>query len=441
MFIYYLKLALRSLQRNVVLTVLMIAAIGVGIGASMTTVTIFRAMDADPVPEKSDRLFAPQIDNFGPDNKKVVVGDAEHLQDQLTYIDAVNLMNAHAATRQAAMYVTALPLTSPNRDLVPFQAQTRATYTDFFQMFQVPFLYGGPWTASDDTDRASVVVIARDLNDRVFGGANSVGRTLNLDNHEYRVVGVLDRWQPLPKFYDLTTNKYGEGEQLYIPFSRAIDGHMEGWESSNCAGNTGEPGWDGYLRSECVWIQFWMELPTPADAARYRAFLNNYAAEQERSGRFHWPPRTRLRDVKDWLVHWHAVADEVRIMVLVAFSFFFVCLLNAMGLMLAKIMNRAGDIGVRRALGANRSTIFGQCLMEAGVVGLAGGLLGLALTALGLAGVRLIVSEGTARLTHLNRAESRGVRHYLGGTVSHLACRTGSTRLATQSSMRTNPWN
>jgi putative ABC transport system permease protein len=73
--------------------------------------------------------------------------------------------------------------------------------------------------------------------------------------------------------------------------------------------------------------------------------------------------------------------------------------------MLAKIMNRAGDIGVRRALGANRATIFGQCLMEAGVVGLVGGLLGLALTALGLAGVRLIVSESTARLTHLSLSD------------------------------------
>jgi putative ABC transport system permease protein len=405
MFVYYFKLALRSLRRNLVLTVLMIAAIGVGIGASMTTVTIFRAMDADPVPEKSGQLFAPQIDNYGPTNKKVVAGDEEQLQDQITYTDAVNLMNAHAATRQAAMYVTALPVTPPNRDLQPFQAHARATYKDFFQMFQVPFLYGGPWSASDDTDRASVVIISRGLNDRVFGGANSVGRMLNLDNHEYRVVGVLDRWQPLPRFYDLTSSKYGEGEELYIPFSRAIEGHMESWESSNCAGDVGAPGWDGYLHSECVWLQFWVELPTPADAARYHAFLNNYAAEQERSGRFHWPPRTRLRNVKEWLVHWHAVSDEVRILVLVAFSFLFVCLLNAMGLMLAKIMNRAGDIGVRRALGANRATIFGQCLMEAGVVGLVGGLLGLALTALGLAGVRLIVSQSTARLTHLSLSD------------------------------------
>ncbi len=52
MFNYYLGLALRSLKRNIVLTVLMIAAIGVGIGASMTTLTVFRAMDNDPIPRE-----------------------------------------------------------------------------------------------------------------------------------------------------------------------------------------------------------------------------------------------------------------------------------------------------------------------------------------------------------------------------------------------------
>jgi putative ABC transport system permease protein len=148
-------------------------------------------------------------------------------------------------------------------------------------------------------------------------------------------------------------------------------------------------------------MQFWAELPTAADAAGYRTFLNNYATEQQRSGRFHWPARTTLRDVREWLDYNHAVSDEVRILVLVSFSFLAVCLLNAMGLMLAKIMARAGDIGVRRALGASRAAIFAQSLIEAAVVGLAGGLLGLALTALGLVGLRALLSEEANRLAHM----------------------------------------
>jgi putative ABC transport system permease protein len=133
--------------------------------------------------------------------------------------------------------------------------------------------------------------------------------------------------------------------------------------------------------------------------------LNNYAAEQQRSGRFHWPPNTKLHDVREWLNYQHVVSNEVRILVVVSFSFLLVCLLNAMGLMLAKIMGRAGDIGVRRALGANRGAIFSQCLIEAAVIGFAGGLLGLALTMLGLVGLRSLLSEEVTRLTHFSLAD------------------------------------
>jgi putative ABC transport system permease protein len=404
-FNYYLGLALRSLKRNIVLTALMIAAVGVGIGASMTTLTVFRAMDNDPIPQKSRQLFAVQVDNWGPGNKSVVAGDAEHFQSQISYIDAVGLMNAKTANRQSAMYKTGAALTPANPDVLPFQVQIRATYTDFFSMFQTPFLAGGPWSADDDKNRTDVVVITQKLNDKVFGGGNSVGKSINLDNHEFRVVGVLRFWQPIPQFYDLNNDQYGEGAEIYMPFTRAIGGQMQSWGNNNCSGNIGEPGWEGRLHSECVWIQFWAELPTAADVAAYRTFLNNYASDQQRSGRFAWPAHTKIRDVREWLVYQHAVSDEVRILVLVSFSFLLVCLLNAMGLMLAKIMGRAGDIGVRRALGASRSAIFGQCLIEASVVGLAGGLLGLALTALGLIGLRSLLSEEASRLTHFSPAD------------------------------------
>jgi putative ABC transport system permease protein len=404
-FNYYFGLAVRSLRRNIVLTVLMIAAVGVGIGASMTTLTVFRAMDNDPIPQKSRQLFAVQIDNWGPDTKSVAAGDKERFQEQLSYIDAVALMNAKAAHRQIAMYKTGAALTPANPQLLPFQVQIRATYTDFFPMFQTPFLAGGAWSPDDDKNHANVAVITQKLNDKVFGGGNSIGKTINLDNHEFRIVGILATWEPTPQFYDLNNDTFAEGAAIYLPFTRAIDGQMPSWGNNNCNGDIGQPGWEGRLRSECVWIQFWAELPTPAAVENYRTFLNNYATEQQHLGRFHWPAHTRIRDVREWLVYQHVVSDEYRILVLVSFSFLLVCLLNAMGLMLAKIMGRAGDIGVRRALGASRRAIFGQCLIEAGVVGLAGGLLGLGLTALGLLGLRSLLSEEVSRLTHFSTAD------------------------------------
>ncbi len=398
MFRYYIWLAVRSLRRNPVLTGLMIVAIGLGIGASMTMLTLFRAMSGDPIPQKSAQLFVPQIDNWGPDQREK---DGEPPQATLTYTDAEALMRAHAAPHQAAMYATGFSVTPADPQQQPFKADARATYADFFEMFDVPFQYGSGWGAAEDEAHNDVVVIDKKLNDKLFGGVNSVGKTVNLDNHDFRIVGVLKHWSPQPRVYDVMDDNFGDAEAVYLPFTVAIDRHMDIWGNNSCI-KSSEPGWDGHLHSECVWIQFWAELPDATQAQKYRSFLDNYAAEQQRNGRFHWAALTRLHNSREWMDVQHVVPKEASILMVVSFGFLFVCLVNAVGLMLAKFMTRAAETGVRRALGANRRAIFMQCLVETGVIGFAGGLLGLALTALGLIGVRAVLVEEMTSLTHLD---------------------------------------
>ena len=84
----------------------------------------------------------------------------------------------------------------------------------------------------------------------------------------------------------------------------------------------------------------------------------------------------------------NVVPSEVRVNSMIAGGFLLVCLINAVGLMLAKFSSRAVELSVRRALGASRTDLFLQCLTESLLIGLLGGLLGLALTAAGLAAVR-----------------------------------------------------
>ena len=403
MFQYYFRLGLRSLRRNMILTGLMIAAIGVGIGACMTALTVFRAMSGDPIPQKSSQLYVPQIDNWGPD--KHTGGSPDRLEPQLSYIDVTGFMKAHAAKRQTGMYATLQTLRPADPKQKPTKIFVRAAYADFFPMFDVPFKYGRGWSASEDENRAHVVVLTREMNEKLFGGANSVGKTIRLSDEPYTVSGVLDEWKLLPRFYDLNLRPFGDGDAVFLPFTTAIDKHMNNTGSTQCNGDV-DAGWEGRLRSDCIWLQFWAELPTQAEADSYRAFLNNYAAEQQRLGRFHWAPHTQLRNVNEWLRYQHIVPSEVRILILVSFGFLLVCLMNAMGLMLAKIMGRAGDIGVRRALGASRGAIFAQCLIETGVVGLAGGILGLGLTAVGLLAARSLLTKEFVALAHLDLADT-----------------------------------
>ncbi len=408
MFSYYLSLALRGLRRNPILTALVIIAIGVGIGTSMTMLTILRAMSGDPIPQKSTQLFAPQIDNWGPVNGSGpgAARTDDRLPDALTYMDATALMRAHAAKRQAAMYELQLSLIPPDPRQAAFEIPVRATYADFFAMFDVPFRYGGPWSAADDAAHAPRVVITRALNDRLFGGINSLGKTLRLGDEDYTVAGVIADWAATPRFYDLGFDAFGDSEQAFVPFTNSMDyqaAHVG--VRVTCGRNVIGSGLQALLHTECVWIQFWVELPTRSDVRHYRQFLLNYTAAQRQSGRFTWPSRIALRDVPQWLTYHHVVNGDVRLLVAVSFGFLAVCLLNAMGLLLVKFLGRSGSLGVRRALGAARGALFAQCLMEAAMIGLGGGLLGLTLTKLGLASSTGLLPETSTALTRLDGAD------------------------------------
>jgi len=110
----------------------------------------------------------------------------------------------------------------------------------------------------------------------------------------------------------------------------------------------------------------------------------------------------RLRDVMDFLDSEHVVPAETQISLFVSLGFLVICLVNTVGLLLAKFMRRAPEIGVRRALGASRKEIYFQFMLEAAAVGVAGGVLGLLLTGLGVMGVGLVFEPAIARLATLD---------------------------------------
>jgi putative ABC transport system permease protein len=398
MLAYYLQLGFRSLRRNPMLTALMVMAIGFGVAASMITYAVFRAVSGNPIPDKSAQLFIPQVDSWGPQQN--LKGEPP---EALGYVDAMALMRAHQAKRQTLLYPVRMSvMPGGDRDL-PLAANGYAVGADFFPMFEVPFQYGGSWHAQDDQARNAVVVISDQLNRKLFGGADSVGRTVNLNGHDYRVVGVASHWDPKPRFFDLfSTGGFSDASDFYMPFTRGLELQMRTGGRNSCRGKLTFTTWDGWLQSNCVWVTPWVELDSAAEVARYRRFLESYAADQQRAGRFDWAPNVRLRNVMQWLDYERVVPPESRISLLVALGFFVICLINTIGLLLAKFLRRAGEIGVRRALGATKQEIYTQYLIEAGAVGLAGGVFGLLFTAAGVAGVGVLFPPQIAKLAHLD---------------------------------------
>jgi putative ABC transport system permease protein len=397
MFNYYLQLGLISLRRNPILTALMVFGIALGIAASMTSLTLMHIMGSDPIPWKSDKLHYVQLDNWDPNQPYNEDGSPP---DQVSYRDAQGLMEAGKADKQAAMFKVSYPIQPANPEVKPFLALGRATYADFFAMFEPPFQFGGSWDRSQDKQHGRVVVLSRDTNEKLFGGQDSVGKTVRMNEIDYTVVGVLGEWKPRIKYYDLTNGSLNDPEEFYLPYTTVIENKSNSTGNNSCWKNS-EPGWEGYLASECIWQQYWVQLDSPARLAEYTSFLENYVNEQKKLGRFPRPMNNRLDNVTQWLEHQKVVPKDVEVQVGLSFAFLLVCLINTIGLLLAKFMRKTGEIGLRRALGASKPQLFTQHIIESGVIGVSGGMFGLLLTLVGLWMVRLLYKD-YASVAHLD---------------------------------------
>jgi len=190
MLAYYTRLALKSFSRNPGLTTVMVCAIGLGVAICVMSITVYHAMSGNPIWWKNDRLYSVTMDSWSP--AEPFDPQRPRLPPQmLTYKDATYLATSNIPQRKVVMYKVNGIISGGTLERGAHRATSRATMADFFAMFEVPFLYGSGWNAAADTAPEPVIVISRKENDKLFGGSNSVGRTISWNNHQFRIVGVL----------------------------------------------------------------------------------------------------------------------------------------------------------------------------------------------------------------------------------------------------------
>ena len=132
----------------------------------------------------------------------------------------------------------------------------------------------------------------------------------------------------------------------------------------------------------------------------FRGYLEAYVTQEKGNGRYERPLKVLINSPQEWLEINEAVPSDVYILLAMAFSFLLVCLVNSIVLLLAKFYRKAPEAGVRRALGASQRAIFVQHLAEAFVIAVIGGVVGIALSIAGIAGISHLYSdfEGVASL-------------------------------------------
>lgn len=373
MLLYNLRLAWKSIARHPVLSGLIIAGIALGVAVSTSFVTVWHVLAADPIPGQSERLHYVRVNSWGGTDTFDEEGNPPTL---LTYQDLMRLFDrSDIPARQTATYPSVAYVRPEDRGQRPFRQTLRLTTADFFPMFAAPFRYGSGWDRAADAKPEAVVVIGDEINNRLFGGQNSVGRTLRLGDRDFRIVGVLAPWRPKVRYYDLSGNPYAEPEEIFLPFAlgRPLGLEATGSRSSWRA----ETDYLGNLdTSEMMWLQLWVELDSAEQERAYLSFLDDYAREQKRLGRFPQEINNRLSTVTELMEEWEVVPRQAKALAAISMLFLVIAALNLIGLFLGKFLARSSMVGVRRALGASRGAIFAQHLVECELVALAGGLLG-----------------------------------------------------------------
>jgi putative ABC transport system permease protein len=346
---------------------------------STAFITVYHVLAQDPIPQRSGVLHYVRMDSWDPTAPHP---DPTGIPPQITYRDMREIMKSRIPARQTATYRASMALYPPDRKIRPSREDVRMAFSDFFPMFDVPFRFGSGWDRAADAKPEAVVVIGSDLNDRLFGGANSVGRSIRLADREFRIVGVLAPWRPKVRFYDMTGNSLSRPEQIFLPFNWiepmeiSPAGNVDGWKAVE-----GNP---TILERLAVWesvfLQMWVELHDEAQVRAYHSFLDAYVREQKKLGRFQRPLDNRVTPLLDLMADFRIPAPQIRAVAAVSILFLTVAALNLVGLFLGKFLARAPVVGVRRALGASRASIFFEHLIECELVGLIGGAVGLLLS-------------------------------------------------------------
>lgn len=401
---YNLQLALKSLKDRPALTLLTILAVATGLGLYTTVKTMSYQGSQIPLAHKSENIYLVQMDT-----REITAEEVSHplrLVDS-TYKDTINLMSMNVpGVKQTFNWSTYGVLNVEDENIQPLRTSAAVTSHAFFTMFEPPFLFGNGWDKSSEDNGAAVIVISKLMNDMLFGGRNSVGETIRINTQVLKVIGVLDTWHLTRKFYDRSFWP-ANPDNFFIPYTFAMENNLprqanfECWAANaSLARSFRTENKTRMMNSECGWITFWAEA-APEHITQYREQLLSYMQSEKSLGRFPRELALHLTNLTDQFNYINGRNQFINTFSVLSTLFFAVCLLNAVGILLAKFMRRKKEVSLRRALGAKKKTIIMQHLIEVMIIGLLGGGLGIVISYFGLQGmmnIRIYSSDYTIKL-------------------------------------------
>ena len=229
-----------------------------------------------------------------------------------------------------------------------------------FSVLGVSPLMGRTFTTQEDEGGQQVALVSYQTWRSRFDGDNILGRKILLDRKPYEIIGVMPREFEFP----LVPGQLNRSE-LWVPMSFTQTELIQG------AGN-----WGYYMVGRLK------PGVTPAQAQQ-----DAVASAEEIMRNF--PPALRSRHIQPAVQPLDEITVAqarplIRTLSLAVIVVLFIACANLAGLLLVRVIRRRREISVRLALGASEAAILRQSLVEALLLSISGGLLGLALASVAL---------------------------------------------------------
>jgi len=337
---------MRALARNKLRSVLTMLGIIIGVGAIIAMLGVGQG---------AQKTMQDQIQAMGSNMLFVGAGTVTrsgmHMgwgsTKTLVYDDMLAILRECPAAHAAA------PGSNSNAQIVfgndNWATRLNGTEPQYFEIRSWAMQEGSAFTQNDVEMSATVAVIGETVRKNLFGAMDPLGQTIRINHLPFRVTGVLT-----PKG---TSAAMGDDQDdiILIPLT-TLQKKV-----------TGQP----WLR----WIMVSAE-----------SRQGSYAAQQQITSLLRERHRIRPGDDADFFVRNLAdladVADEAgRVMTLLLASIASVSLLvggiGIMNIMLVSVTERTREIGIRISVGATEGNVQQQFLVEAVVLSLLGGIIGI----------------------------------------------------------------
>lgn len=351
------EIAARTLGRRPGFAGTVVLMLGLGVGATTAIFGVFRAVFLEPIdlPDSEELVVVMQTASFG------CCGPASG-PDYLDWVDRERSFDGMAALSPAFVNLTGLD--DPMRVYA-----TRVTPSAFPMLGVNPVV--GRALLPEDAEGGGVVLLSHALWSGALGSdPDVIGSTLDVNGEPLTVVGVMPSGFDVPSPWSVTLR-----HQLYIPF-----------QNEDLIDNRGSHGFPVIAR-----------LADDASVETAQADMERIMRELA----VEYPQTNADRSAEVFTIHDYLYGDvgrQLGLMLAAAALVLLIACGNVAGLQLARAAARESELSVRAALGASRWNVARLLLSESVLLALVGGVVGIAVAAIGMEGLRAVLPSTMPRV-------------------------------------------